>query len=35
MVEFQLTKREQDIMELFWKSEKPLSSNDIKVIEMI
>ena len=32
MVEFQLTKREQDIMELFWKSEKPLSSNDIKVL---
>ena len=24
-----LTKRETDIMEIFWRSEKPLSSNDI------
>ena len=24
-----LTKREADIMEIFWRSEKPLSSNDI------
>lgn len=31
-MEKQLTKREQDLMELFWKSDQPLSSNDIKVL---